>query len=74
MKTQNKNESYRIEKGIPVPVFACRKFPLSEMKPGESFALSVKDVKNAKNAIHRFGKGQFIIRKWENAYRCWRIK
>jgi len=74
MKTQNKSESYQIEKGVPIPVVACRKFPLNEMEPEESFSLSAKEVKNAQNAIHRFGKGKFIIRKWENAYRCWRIK
>jgi len=77
MKNQNQNGTYQIEKGVPMPVFATRKFPLTEMKPGESFALSAdkKEVRNARNAILRFGKGkQFIIRKWQNSYRCWCIK
>jgi hypothetical protein len=76
MKEQNKNGTYQIEKGVPMPVFASRKFPLAEMKPGESFALSAdkKEVRTARNAIHRLGKGRFVIRKWEKAYRCWCIK
>jgi hypothetical protein len=65
MKEQNKNGTYQIEKGVPIPVFVSRKFPLAEMKPGESFALSAdkKEVRTARNAIHRHGKGRFVIRK-----------
>jgi len=58
MKTQNKSESYQIEKGVPIPVFACRKFPLNEMEPGESFSLSAKEVKNAKHAKRKVHNSQ----------------
>jgi len=76
VKKQNKNGTYQIEKGVPMPVIE-RRFPIIEMEPGDSFALPADktEVRRARNAIYRFGKGkQFTIRRWRNGYRCWRIK
>jgi hypothetical protein len=77
MKKQNSNGAYKIEKGIPLPVAAGRKFPLAEMKPGESFVLSTdpKEQASLRTAFARYGKGKrFAVRKWKDAYRCWCIK
>jgi len=64
--------TYQIEKGVPLPTHG---FPLADMKPGDSFILSKQEeLSDLQNTIPLYRKKRFIIGKWEDAYRCWRVE
>ncbi len=67
--------SYKIDKNIPLS--ATDKYPFSEMEVGDSFAVSIDDEGKVRSASQNHGRKhgkKFSIRKFENAYRCWRIQ
>ena len=69
--------TYQIDKGVPLPTHG---FPLADMRPGESFALSAdqeelqEELSDLQNTIPLYRTKRFIIGKWEDAYRCWRVE
>jgi hypothetical protein len=69
----------KIERGIPVPPNdKARRYPVNELKVGESFAVGVdnRDYHNLRAALRRYAdkEKEFTVRRMENCYRCWRIK
>ena len=73
---------YKIEKNIPYPKAADRKYPFSEMKIGDSFFVPFSEMKNrsviALSASYHGRKSnrKYRTQKTEdgNGIRCWRIK
>lgn len=76
-------ETIEIEKGIPVPEKQKgRKYPLPEMEVGDS--IFIKGYTRSKhqgiyNVCRCFSKNhnpstKFVIRKWWDGIRIWRIK
>jgi len=68
--------AFQIEKGIPIPLERPT-YPFAEMQVGDSFAVAAEmrsRVSSASAFFQRAHPGQrFITRKYNGAYRCWRI-
>jgi hypothetical protein len=71
---------YKIESKIPVPTFQSRhKWPLDDLKVGQSFALTADEANGLRMAVsqrHRRKKDgrRYTIRKQPIGYRCWRVE
>lgn len=71
---------YLIEKNIPVGKFLYDKYPLKEMDIGDSFFIDTNNddkIRSLRTYANKYGKQndkKFIVRKYENGFRCWRIK
>lgn len=72
---------FSIEKNIPIsPQFRPKraKYPLRQMKIGDSFVFTKKNKKGLESAVSHFAKRNegyfFIIRALDdNYFRCWRV-
>lgn len=72
---------YEIEKGVPIPPQAkgIRKYPLPNMEPGDSFAVSMKDKGSFHSSIQKW-KERHPEQKWtsrtqpDGSLRVWRIE
>lgn len=81
-----KAAGFKVEKNIPLPARQIRRFhrtskyPFARMKVGDSFAIKGGDraamaVRQAVHGYQRKAKGQkFSVRRFEESYRCWRLK
>jgi hypothetical protein len=75
-------DNIKIEKNIKIPAMYGRysKYPFGEMKVGDSFLIERADeLGNLRQAASHWarrngGKAKFSIRKWEKAFRCWRVQ
>ena len=75
------SEEYKLEKGFPTPPRGY-KYPLSEMKIGDSFFVPCepKATKRQQNNILGCARSsgrkgmKFTARKAKGGVRCWRIK
>ena len=70
--------AYVIESGVPVPVrLAKRKYPLREMKDGDSFVVTAPEIGRVRMAISQFrlrNNIHFVTRKQtDGSYRIWRL-
>ena len=72
---------YEITNSIPTPEnhYPKRKYPLNEMKVGDSFLSSIKEANNARTAAYLYGKRsqkKFSSKtvKEENGVRIWRVE
>lgn len=69
--------SYKIESGIPVPKMSKpMKYPLSEMKIGESFLVTDKKIANLRAYIYNISKKmgmKFKVMATEEGIRVWRV-
>lgn len=78
MKNQNNGE-FKIEKEIPIPDFAFSrsKYPLKDMKIGDSFFVSSESLNGARSSCYNFSKihkdYKFITRKENDGCRVWRV-
>jgi hypothetical protein len=66
---------YKIEKNIPLP--GPSKYPLMELKVGESFATNRSDFQGVRGAIQKLqkiSKFRFITRQDGESIRVWRSK
>jgi hypothetical protein len=80
IQTTNKTMNYKIEKNIPVPPRRGKfKYPLGQMKIGDSFFVKQEDSNNgqirfASSYFAKRNKGYlFTVRKVEGGFRVWRI-
>ncbi len=73
---------FKIEKGIPLAphgnsVRRQSKYPFSDMKVGDSFAVPAEVLSAVRTASIGYsranGGSKFTIRKSGKAFRCWRI-
>lgn len=79
-----KNAGIKIERNIPIPTKRLyrrgagrpAKYPFARMKIGDSFAVyKAQAVRAAAQKFQRKNKvHKFVIRRYEEAYRCWRVK
>lgn len=73
---------YTIEKDIPLPEKRGRsKYPIRDMKKGDSFEINAPSVQNLREAIAQMKRREkahkdkvFTVRKINNGYRCWRME
>jgi hypothetical protein len=66
---------YKIEKNIPLP--GPSKYPLMEMKVGESFIVPKDDFQGVRGAIQKVQKAykmRFTTRREDSSIRVWRSK
>jgi hypothetical protein len=75
-RTLKANGHFKIERNIPIP--ARRKYPFSEMKPGDSFLLhnarrSTVNARAVGFAKRKNPPWRFSIRNTPKGCRCWRV-
>ncbi len=69
----------KIDKDIPMPDPRGRpaKYDFAKMQIGDSFEVSDKDYVRIRGATQHYARRhpefRFTIRKYNGAYRCWRI-
>lgn len=71
---------FKIERTVPVPVTRRNsRYPLGKMKVGDSFAVPGEHIQLLRMAISKSHRrtperGRFTVRKFDGAYRCWRVE
>lgn len=66
-----------IDKNMPIPPRAQRKYPWGEMEIGDSFFVKGRNVKDFHAQIYMAGrrfKRKFALRKTDEGIRVWRIE
>lgn len=77
--SKNNNGEFKIETGIPIPGFGVgsSKYPLVEMKIGDSFFVSNESSSGARSSCSNLSKKhkeyKFITRKETGGCRIWRV-
>lgn len=65
-----------IESGVDIPLaHHSNKYSFGDMDVGDSFKVESEDAIRVRSAAHAYCKRYdmaFIVRKHEDAYRCWR--
>jgi hypothetical protein len=78
MKIKTKETPIKIDKNIPAPIPAIKRFPFEKMNVGDSFLLpgNESNVTLRTNAYlyGKFNNKKFVVKESEGTYRCWRIK
>ena len=70
---------YKVEKGIERPSgnYGSTKYPFFTMKVGDSFGVPIEKKDSVYKCASSYGSrhGQkFSVRKFDGAYRCWRVE
>jgi len=77
LATVMKFNSYRLEKGIPLPgTHGNQTYPLQDMEVGDSFAFPPEKYGSLRQTAHARGAKlgmEFKIMKRGNECRCWRV-
>ena len=68
-------DEFKIEKNVLIPKIASlQKYPFHKMEIGDSFEVDPQIEQKVRSAASNSKYGKFVVKKWEDKYRCWRVE